>query len=73
MAGEITQLLAEVNSGNSAAVSRLTTLGRERHDQTLHGIVFVHEAYPQLVIEEDRSWRDWKVGKGTVVPRTLHV
>jgi RNA polymerase sigma-70 factor (ECF subfamily) len=69
MAGEITHLLAEVGSGNQAALSRLAALvydelhqiaarsmGRERQDNTLQATVLVHEAYTRIVIQQERTW-----------------
>jgi RNA polymerase sigma factor (TIGR02999 family) len=69
--GEITQLLAEVNAGNTEAVTRLTELvydelhriasrvmNGERRDHTLQATVLVHEAYIQLTNREEQSWQN---------------
>jgi RNA polymerase sigma factor (TIGR02999 family) len=71
MAGEITQLLAEIRNGDRGAESRLAPLvydelhriasrymHQERPDHTLQSTILVHEAYLQLVKQEDRNWQN---------------
>jgi RNA polymerase sigma-70 factor (ECF subfamily) len=69
--GEITQLLSEVSKGNSEATSRLAELvydqlhrtaawfmNGERRDHSLQATILVHEAYLQLVNQEDQNWQN---------------
>ena len=71
MPGEITQLLAEVRSGNRDAESRLASvvyhelhrmasryMHHERPDHSLQATILVHEAYLQLVNQEERNWQN---------------
>jgi len=71
MPGEITQLLAELRNGDSAAESRLAALvyddlyriarrymRRERPEHTLQATVLVHDAYLRLVNQEDQNWEN---------------
>ena len=69
MSGQITQLLAAVQGGDSTAESQLAELvygelhgmaarytRGERSDHSLQPTVLVHEAYVRLVKQEDRNW-----------------
>jgi RNA polymerase sigma factor (TIGR02999 family) len=69
-AGEVTQLLAELQSGRLDAASRLIPLvydelrrlarhylRQERPDHTLQPTALVHEAYLRLVDQGERSWQ----------------
>lgn len=71
MAGEITQLLADIRAGDNGAESRLVSLvydelhrmaarymNRERSGHTLQATVLVHEAYMRLVAQEDQNWQN---------------
>jgi RNA polymerase sigma factor (TIGR02999 family) len=68
---EITQLLARLNSGDSAVSARLIALvypelraiagramRRERPDHTLQATVLVHEAYMRLVAQTGMQWEN---------------
>jgi RNA polymerase sigma factor (TIGR02999 family) len=68
-AGEVTQLLAELQSGRPDAASRLIPLvydelrrlarhylRQERPDHTLQATALVHEAYLRLVDQRERTW-----------------
>jgi RNA polymerase sigma factor (TIGR02999 family) len=70
-AGDVTQLLADVQNGRSEAASELMPLvyeelrrlargqmRRERSDHTLQATALVHEAYFRLVNQPDRSWQN---------------
>lgn len=69
--GEITELLAQVRDGNSAAQSHLATLvydelhriasrymRMERPDHSLQATALVDDVYVHLVKREDRSWQN---------------
>jgi RNA polymerase sigma-70 factor, ECF subfamily len=69
--GEITELLAEVRDGKTAAKSRLAVLvydelhriascymRRERPDHSLQATLLVDDAYLNLVNQEDRNWQN---------------
>jgi RNA polymerase sigma factor (TIGR02999 family) len=68
---DVTRLLAEVSSGGGDARSRLASLvygdlhqiatrymQRENRGQSLQPTVLVHEAFLQLVDQQDRSWQN---------------
>lgn len=68
--GEITQLLAELKSGNREAEAKLVPLvydelrrlaahymRQERRDHTLQATALVHEAYLRLVGQRDVNWQ----------------
>ncbi|HEV3202525.1 MAG TPA: sigma-70 family RNA polymerase sigma factor [Bryobacteraceae bacterium] len=71
MPGEITKLLAEVQSGDRRAESQLAVLvygelhrmaarymRREQADNSLQATILVHEAYLRLVNQEDQTWQN---------------
>jgi RNA polymerase sigma factor (TIGR02999 family) len=70
-AGDVTQLLAELQDGRSDAASQLMPLvydelhrlagrqmRRERSDHTLQATALVHEAYLRLVNQPQRTWQN---------------
>jgi RNA polymerase sigma factor (TIGR02999 family) len=70
-AGDVTQLLADVQNGRPDAAPQLMTLvyeelrrlarrqmRRERPDHTLQATALVHEAYFRLVNQPERSWQN---------------
>ena len=70
-AGDVTQLLADVQNGRPDAASQLMPLvyeelrrlarrqmRRERSDHTLQATALVHEAYFRLVNQPERSWQN---------------
>jgi RNA polymerase sigma-70 factor (ECF subfamily) len=70
-AGDVTQLLAEVQNGRPDAAPQLIPLvyeelrrlarrqmRRERSDHTLQATALVHEAYFRLVKQPDRTWQN---------------
>jgi RNA polymerase sigma-70 factor, ECF subfamily len=70
-AGDVTQLLADVQTGQPDAAGQLMPLvyeelrqlarrqmRRERSDHTLQGTALVHEAYFRLVHQRERTWQN---------------
>jgi RNA polymerase sigma factor (TIGR02999 family) len=70
-AGDVTQLLADVQNGRPDAASQLIPLvyeelrrvarrqmQRERSDHTLQATALVHEAYFRLVNQPERTWQN---------------
>jgi RNA polymerase sigma-70 factor (ECF subfamily) len=70
-AGDVTQLLADVQNGQPDAAPRLIPLvydelrrlarrqmRRERSDHTLQATALVHEAYFRLVTQPERTWQN---------------
>jgi RNA polymerase sigma-70 factor (ECF subfamily) len=70
-AGDVTQLLADVQNGRPDAASQLIPLvydelrglarrqmRRERSDHTLQSTALVHEAYFRLVNQPERTWQN---------------
>jgi RNA polymerase sigma factor (TIGR02999 family) len=70
-AGDVTQLLADLQNGRSDAASQLIPLvyeelhqlarqqmRRERPDHTLQATALLHEAYLRLVNRPDRTWQN---------------
>jgi RNA polymerase sigma-70 factor (ECF subfamily) len=70
-AGDVTQLLADVQNGRPDAASQLMPLvyeelrrlargqmRRERSDHTLQATALVHEAYFRLVNQPERTWQN---------------
>ncbi|HWY02450.1 MAG TPA: ECF-type sigma factor, partial [Candidatus Acidoferrum sp.] len=71
MPGEITQLLAELQAGDPHAESRLASLvydelhrmadrcvRREAPNPSFQATMLVHDAFLQLVNQEDRNWQN---------------
>jgi RNA polymerase sigma factor (TIGR02999 family) len=69
--GEITQLLAEIRSGDQETIERLIPIvyeelrrlaghymRQERPDHTLQATALVHEAYLRLVGQQSRDWQN---------------